>query len=218
MRAIFVGASSVTVMAARQLLKTGHDVVIIEQDEKRIAELEEELDCGFVHGNGSRPAVLEELSPGENDVLFCLSSDDQDNIIASLVGQTMSFSRIVTKIEDPDFQGICTKLGLDDVIVPDRDVGERLADMVEGHDVAQLSAAVEGGIRFFHYIARKASAGKTTALDLPGDSRVIAITRDGESRIVAEEDDIREGDKVLLITHKRHLHDLKKRLSDTPSD
>ena len=57
-----------------------------------------------------------------------------------------------------------------------------------------------------------------TALDLPGDSRVIAITRDGESRIVAEEDDIREGDKVLLITHKRHLHDLKKRFSDTPSD
>ena len=105
-------------------------------------------------------------------------------------------------------------LGLDDVIVPDRDVGERLADMVEGHDVAQLSAAVEGGIRFFHYIARQASAGRTTALDLPGDSRVIAIMRDGESRIVAEEDDIRAGDKVLLITHKRHLHDLKKRFSD----
>jgi trk system potassium uptake protein TrkA len=218
MRAIFVGASSVTVMAASQLLKGGHDVVIIEEDEKRIAELEEELDCGFVHGNGSRPAVLEELSPGENDALFCLSGDDQDNIIASLVGQTMNFSRIITKIEDPDYQGICTKLGLDDVIVPDRDVGERLADMVEGHDVAQLNAAVEGGIRFFHFIAREDTAGKTSGLNLPGDSRVIVITRDGESRIVAEEDDIGEGDKVLVITHKRYLHELKQAFSESPAE
>ena len=125
MRAIFVGASPLTVMAARRLLKGGHDVVIIEEDKERISTLSETLDCGFIHGDGSRPAVLEELSPGESDMLFCLSSEDQDNIIASLVAQTMDFKRVITKIEDPDFQVICTKLGLDDVIVPDRDVGER---------------------------------------------------------------------------------------------
>ncbi|MGD2074943.1 MAG: TrkA family potassium uptake protein [Gammaproteobacteria bacterium] len=214
MRAIFVGASSVTVMTARQLLKAGHDVVIIEEDEKRIEALEEELDCGFVHGDGSRPAVLEELSPGGNDVLFCLSGDDQDNIIASLVGQTMSFSRIITRIEDPDYQGICNKLGLDDVIVPDRDVAERLADMVEGHDVAQLSAAVEGGIRFFHFIASAHNAGKLGDLDLPGESRVIVVTRDGQSSIVGEDAEIREGDKLLVVTHKRYMHELKDKFTE----
>ena len=161
MRAIFVGASPLTVMAARRLLKGGHDVVIIEEDKERISTLSETLDCGFIHGDGSRPAVLEELSPGESDMLFCLSSEDQDNIIASLVAQTMDFRRVITKIEDPDFQVICTKLGLDDVIVPDRDVGERLADLVEGHDVADLSAAVESGIRFFHFVAREQDAGRT---------------------------------------------------------
>jgi trk system potassium uptake protein len=213
MRAIFVGASPLTVMAARRLLKAGHDVVIIEEDKERISTLSETLDCGFIHGDGSRPAVLEELSPGESDMLFCLSSEDQDNIIASLVAQTMDFRRVITKIEDPDFQVICTKLGLDDVIVPDRDVGERLADLVEGHDVADLSAAVESGIRFFHFVAREQDAGRIGELDLPDQVRVIVITRGEESIIVGDDDVLKQDDRVLVVTHRDDLEKLKKRFS-----
>jgi trk system potassium uptake protein TrkA len=213
MRAIFVGASPLTVMAARRLLKAGHDVVIIEEDKERISTLSETLDCGFIHGDGSRPAVLEELSPGESDMLFCLSSEDQDNILASLVAQTMDFRRVITKIEDPDFQVICTKLGLDDVIVPDRDVGERLADLVEGHDVADLSAAVESGIRFFHFVAREQDAGRIGELDLPDQARVIVITRGEESIIVGEDDVLKQDDRVLVVTHRDDLEKLKKRFS-----
>jgi trk/ktr system potassium uptake protein len=218
MRAIFVGASPLSVMAARRLLKAGHDVVIIEEDEKRIASLSETLDCGFIHGDGSRPAVLEDLSPGDTDMLFCLSSSDQDNIIASLVGQTMHFSRVITKIEDPDFQVICTKLGLDNVIVPDRDVGERLADMVEGHDVADLNAAVESGIRFFHFIARKEDAVKVGELELPGQARVIVATRGDESTIVGDDDRLEEDDRVLVVTHRRELEKLQKRFGQMPGN
>jgi trk system potassium uptake protein TrkA len=213
MRAIFVGASPLTVMAARRLLKGGHDVVIIEEDKERISTLSETLDCGFIHGDGSRPAVLEELSPGESDMLFCLSSEDQDNIIASLVAQTMNFKRVITKIEDPDFQVICTKLGLDDVIVPDRDVGERLADLVEGHDVADLNAAVESGIRFFHFVAREQDAGRIGELDLPDQVRVIVITRGEESIIVGDDDVLKQDDRVLVVTHRDDLEKLKKRFS-----
>ena len=213
MRAIFVGASPLTVMAARRLLKGGHDVVIIEEDKERISTLSETLDCGFIHGDGSRPAVLEELSPGESDMLFCLSSEDQDNILASLVAQTMDFRRVITKIEDPDFQVICTKLGLDDVIVPDRDVGERLADLVEGHDVADLSAAVESGIRFFHFVAREQDAGRIGELDLPDQVRVIVITRGEESIIVGDDDVLKQDDRVLVVTHRDDLEKLKKRFS-----
>jgi len=214
MRAIFVGASTLTVMAAQRLLKSGHDVVIIEEDEDRISTLSETLDCGFVHGDGSRPAVLEELSPGDQDMLFCLSNDDQDNIIASLVGQAMQFSRVITKIQDPDFEGICAKLGLENVIVPDRDVGERLSDMVEGHDVADLSAAVESGIRFFHFLAREQDAGKLSELNLPGQSRVIVITRGEESIIASGDDALKQDDRVLVVAQRGDLEKLKEQFTE----
>lgn len=211
MRTIFVGASPLTVMAARRLLDAGHDVVIIDQDKEKISTLSETLDCGFIHGDGSRPAVLEELSPDEKDMLFCLSNNDQDNIIASLVGEAMDFGRVVTKIEDPDFEGICSKLGLRDVIVPDRDVGERLADMVEGHDVADLSTAVEGGIRFFHFVAGEQDAGRIGDMDLPGAARVIVITRGEDAMIASDNDELRKDDKVLVLSHRDALDKLRKR-------
>jgi trk system potassium uptake protein TrkA len=213
MRTIFVGATVLTVMAARRLLKAEHDVVIIDQDEGRIAELSETLDCGFIHGDGSRPAVLEELSPGEDDILLCLSGDDQDNIIASLVGRTMRFSRVITKIEDPDFEVICTKLGLENVFVPDRDLGERLADLVEGHDIGDLSAAVESGIRFFRFIARERDAVRVSELELPSRARVIVVTRDGESTLVDGDDELRPDDLVLVVVHQDDLEQLKERYS-----
>jgi trk system potassium uptake protein TrkA len=216
MRAIFVGASPLTVMTAQRLLKAGHDVVIIDTSEDKISELSESLDCGFIHGDGSRPAVLDELSPDETDILFCLSNDDQDNIIASLVGQTMQFSSVVTKIEDPDFEGICNKLGLENVIVPDRDVGERLSDRVEGHDVTDLSTAVKGGIRFFQFVAREQDAGRLDALDLPEAARVIVIIRDGDAVIAEDDDELRQDDHVLVVTRRDQVEKLRKHFhSDT---
>ena len=213
MRAIFVGASPLTVMTAQRLLKSGYDVVIIDTNEDKISDLSETLDCGFIHGDGSRPAVLEELSPDETDFLFCLSSDDQDNIIASLVGQTMEFSSVVTKIEDPDFEGICSKLGLENVIVPDRDVGEHLADRVEGHDVTDLSTVVEGGIRFFHFVAREQDAGRLGALDLPEEARIIVITRDGDSIIAGDDDELQQDDRVLVVTRRDQQEKLRERFN-----
>ncbi|MEJ2652537.1 MAG: NAD-binding protein [Gammaproteobacteria bacterium] len=63
MRIVFVGAGSVAVMTAAMLVKRGHEVVIVESDKQRIDELSTHLDCGFVHGDGSTPAILKETKP-----------------------------------------------------------------------------------------------------------------------------------------------------------
>ena len=107
MRAVFVGAGSLTVNTARVLLKRGHDVVLVERDRDTIDDLEDELDCGFIHGDGSRPMILREADPEGSDVLFCLTGDDQTNIIAGLVGRSLGFERVVTKIENPEFEHVC---------------------------------------------------------------------------------------------------------------
>jgi trk system potassium uptake protein TrkA len=118
MRAVFTTASPLAVATARMLVGQGHNVIIVEKDEGLIEELTDQLDCGFLHGDGSRPATLEEVGPGQEDLLFCLGPSDQENIIASLVGRELGFGRVVTKIEDTDFENICVALDLQDTVVP----------------------------------------------------------------------------------------------------
>ena len=91
MRTVFIGASEVGIETAKALLKKGHEVVIIETDKAKIDELSGELDCSFLHGDGSRPAVLREVNPEQTDMLFCLTDSDQANVIASLVGRSLAF-------------------------------------------------------------------------------------------------------------------------------
>ena len=211
MRAAFVGAGSIAVMAARLMLKRGHEVVIIERDRSRIDALVETLDCGFLHGDGSTPALLREADPEHTDCLFCLTGQDQTNILASLVGRSLGYARVVTKIEDPEFEHICIELGLEDTIDPALTIGRYLADMLQGQDLLELSALVKDEARVFSFVAGEADAIAIEALELPDESRVMCLYRDGKFRLPDAETKLQTGDEVVVLTHSRNLAKLQQR-------
>lgn len=211
MRAVFIGSSGITLMAARILLRRGHEVVIIDRDKERIEALAGELDCGYIHGDGGKPAILREAGPHGTDFLFCLTGNDQSNIIASLVGRSLGFRRVVTRVEDPEFEHICLELGLEDTIVPARTIGRYLADMFAGHDMLELSAMLKDEARVFALVVTEAEVGRVEALDLPMHSRVVCCYRDGKFILPEGDFALRVGDEVVVITHSRNLPDLEAR-------
>jgi trk system potassium uptake protein TrkA len=210
MRAVFVGASALAVMTAMILLKRKHEVVIIEHNRERIDALSEELDCGFLHGDGSKPAILREANPSKTDMLFCLTDNDQTNIIASLVGRSLGFARVVTRIEDPEFEHICIELGLEDTIIPDQTIGRYLGDMFEGRDVLEMSSMIKNQARVFSFVVRDEHAVPVHELSLPKDSRIVCLYRDEKFMLPDEDFVLQTEDEVLLITDRRNLPELDK--------
>lgn len=217
MRAVFIGASSLTLMTARLLLKRGHDVVIIERDKARLDALAGDLDCGLLLGDGSKPAILREAEPTQDAVLFCLTNHDQSNIIASLVGSSLGFARVITKIEDPEYEHICIELGLESTIIPARTIGRFLADMFEGQDPLELSTMIRDEARGFSFVAREVDEGSVSDLKLPDLSRVICVYREGKFIVADAETKLHAGDEVVIITHRKHLADLKEAYTGTPA-
>ena len=131
MRLVFLGATALAVRTAHALIEAGHKVVIIERNAERIEELSEQLDCAFLHGDGSKPDMLKEADPGNTDILYCVTNHDQTNIIASLIGMSLGVPRVVTMIEDEEFLPICEELGLKDTILPVRTVSRHLAGLAK---------------------------------------------------------------------------------------
>jgi trk system potassium uptake protein TrkA len=218
MRIVMVGASTLTVATAKVLSERKHEVVIIERDESRLHELEKELDCGLMHGDGSRPSVLKEAGPESTDCLLGLGGDDQDNIIAALVGRELGFKSVIVKVDDPEYKNICEQLGLDNTIVPDLEIGRSLADMIEAREKASLTAHLKGELRFFSFSVGKNEAGRVGDLDLPEHARVIATTRGDRSDLADADTEIREGDDVLLILHEKHAPNLRERLTNSDAN
>jgi trk system potassium uptake protein TrkA len=206
-------------MTAEMLLERGHEVVIVETDRTRIDAVYDDLDCSFLHGDGSRPGILQELGPSQTDVLFCLTDNDQVNILASVVARSLGFRRVVTAIGDSELEGICGELKLAHVIEPARTISRYLADVVEGVDVLELTTFIRGDARFFSFTVGERERGQhLTTLDLPDEARVVCIYRhdelilaDGDTRLV-------EGDEVVVLTRSRHLSELEESFRPRTSD
>jgi trk system potassium uptake protein TrkA len=211
MRAVFIGTTSLTLATARLLLKRGHEVVLIEQEKARIETLSEEIDCGFLHGDGSKPAILREADPAATNFLFCLTGNDQTNIIASLVGRSLGFDRVITRIEDPAFEHICIELGLKDTIIPTSTIARYLADMFRGMDLMELSGSIKGEARVFSFVIHPEDALTVAELNLPEETRPICAYRDDKFMLVDPETKLKENDEMVLITHSRHQAELYER-------
>ena len=211
MKAVFIGAGALAVMTVRLLLDRGHEAVVIERDKHRIDALSENLDCGFLHGDGSKPALQREADPAATDVLFCLTGNDQSNILASLVGRSVGFARVVTKIDDPEFEHLCLELGLEDLIIPSRTIGRYLADMFEGRDHMELIATVKGDARVYSFVAGKDDEKTVRELDLPEQSRVMYLYRGDKFMLADPETRLHERDEVMIVAHRDALDALRER-------
>jgi trk system potassium uptake protein TrkA len=212
MRFVFIGSGTLAVLTGRMLAERGHEVVLIERDRAVIDALHDELEVGFIHGDGTRPAILREADPKATHLLFCLTHDDQANIIASLVARSLGYARVVTKIEDPELEHICMELGLAESLVPMHTVGRYLADMAEGQDIIEISDILRGEARLFSLRVKEDQAVPLGELALPTASRAICIYRNGKEFLFAEPDTrLKVDDEVVVLSRAAALKTLRER-------
>ena len=211
MRIVFSGASPLTIITAKQLIKQGHEVIIIEVDKEKIDQISEELDCSFLNGDSTKPAVLSQVDPKNSDILFCLTNSDQMNIITSLLGRSMGFRRVITSIENTDLVQLCRELGLEDTIIPVWAMSRHLDKMARGLDNINLSTLLKEDARFFTFTAGGDDAVPVSDLGLPKDARVIFYYRDNEFHFADSDTKLSKGDEIVILTHCRNLPDFNER-------
>lgn len=215
MKVVFIGASSLAIATAELLLQLDHEVIIIEKNKDVIDELMERIDCVFVHGNGSKPAILKETDPGSIDILFSLTKSDEANLIASLVARSLGVKRVITRIEDPEFEHICIELGLNDTIIPTLTNARYLVNIAAGRNILELSGLIRSNVRLFSFVADETNAVPVSALDLPKQSRVIFFYRDNVFQPVDVDTELKKGDEVVVVTTADEYEKLQEQWSKT---
>ncbi len=82
---------------------------------------------------------------------------------------------------------------------------------MQGHDVLELSGAIKGDARVFLFVAREEDEGTVAELELPEGTRVSHLYRDGALVFGDPDLRLRKGDEVVILTHQKHLEDLRSR-------
>jgi trk system potassium uptake protein TrkA len=214
MRVFIVGAGEVGFNTAHMLSREGHEVTVVEQDERLVNRVSDQLDAMVMQGNGASPKMLNEIGAHKSELLIAVTDSDEVNITACLVAKAQGVNRTVARIRNPDYYD--TKepfakdvLGIDFVIHTERAAAEEIRDALRVPGSVNVETFAEDNIEVAEVALKEDSpiAGKVVKdLDLPEGSLLVGVVRDNKTIIPQGDTEVRAGDHVFLISERKNIN------------
>ena len=215
MRIIIVGAGAVGSHLAERLSLEGQDVVVIENDAQRAAELKDQLDALIITGNGASASVLTEAEVARADLLIAVTSSDGANFLACHTAKKLGVKRTVARVQDPGLREGVEGLEVDVVIDPVESAAREIVTLLSETGVSELIEFGGGQLSLVGGTATDASplVGKpliTMRSEVDGfDWLATAVVRNGRTIAAHGDTTIREGDHLLLMVEHDHIEGAK---------
>lgn len=216
-RFVIMGAGSVGFHMAQTLSLEGHDLVLIESDEERAAEIEEELDATVLCGNGAYIETLIEAGVDRCDLFMAVSSHDESNLTASLLAKDLGASRVVCRVSIADevttHHTTYERLFRIDLLMSTQLLAStKILNYILGHNTVAVEYLAQNKIqlRQIHMEEDSVLVRKPLKdLELPGHSLVVAYFGEDELKVPCGDDRGRAGDDALLLGRTEFLDDVE---------
>lgn len=197
---------------ARTLTELGHEVLAIDSDEDRIQEALPYV-THAVQADATDEEALKALGIRNFDVVVvAIGADIQASILATLILKELGVQRIVVKAQNHRHGQVLYKIGADEVVFPERDMGVRVArHLVSPNILDYIELADDYSIA--EVVASHNMDGKTLReLDIRAKfgCNVMAIKSGTRINIAPRaEDMVRTGDILVVLGRNDDLRRLQ---------
>jgi trk system potassium uptake protein TrkA len=205
-KAIITGAGRLGAQIAQVLSAAGNDVTLVEIDEDRIAELEGRLSVRKVAGDACDPAVLEHAGVLTTDLVIATTGDDADNLVIGLLAKRrFDVPRVAARVNDAENTWLFdTRWGIDLAVPATTPLISLIEEATGATDTVALLRLSRAGVNVIEtaITSHSRAAGRALAdIQLPSDTVVATVVRDGEPTAPGPLLRLRAGDELLLISH-----------------
>jgi trk system potassium uptake protein len=190
-----------------QALHDEHELTVFDLDEERLAAISQRYDVHTVEGNGASRRVLSEAGINGADLLIACTSRDESNIVAAMISKACSGrTTTVVRTTNPEYLEVWREgqLDVDFIVSSEVETAYAISRTIGVPAARQTDVFAEGQVQMveFDVTAKADPAILGTALRearIPADSRVAAIIR-GEGVVIPRGDEqIRQGDRIVVI-------------------
>ena len=219
---IIVGGGKIGYYLAKQLLEDQHEVLIIEQDAEKCAQIADELGEVVMLGDGCEAATLERAGMARADMVIALTGDDEDNLVACQVAKhKFDVPHTVARINNPKNETIFKKLGTDATISSTSVILSHIEQELPSHPLIPLMTLKGGGLEIVEIkIPSEAPVvgRRIREVLLPQQSLIaLVISSDGQPRLPTPDTVIQAGDEVVVVTMLENEEGLRSALLGSPS-
>ncbi|MFE5706701.1 TrkA family potassium uptake protein [Rhodococcus sp. ACS1] len=203
MRVAIAGAGAVGRSIARELVRSEHDVMLIERKLEHV-EQESVPEATWVHADACELSSLETASLETYEVVIAATGDDKANLVLSLLAKTeFGVSRVVARVNDPRNEWLFDESwGVDVAVSTPRMLASLVEEAVSVGDLVRLMTLRQGQANLVEITLPDNTplAGKPVRkLQLPRDAALVTILRGGRVIVPQQDDPLEGGDELLFV-------------------
>ncbi len=220
-RYVIMGAGEVGSHLARMLSSDGHRVVLVDREPRKGRMAEEQLDVGFVLGNGTHVPVLEAAEVGKADLFVAASSSDEANLVAALLAKKVGAPRTVVRVATSEditrFGRIYERTFLADLLISTQLLTTtRILNAVLGYNTVEVEYLAGGSVQVRRTRVEEGSVlsqKRLYEIDLPRGSLVLAFVSERGLVVPSGAHRAEVGDEALVLGSSAVIDEVEQRIS-----
>ena len=198
---------------ARMLSGNGHDITVIDSDEKALDDVRSLADLITVAGDTTAFAVLRRAGVRRCDLYIAVNPDENMNILSAAMAKQLGAKKSIARIDnneylEPNNKEVFIDMGIDYLFYPEKIAASEVINLLGYTSTTDYVDFSNGllSLIVFRLEATSPLLGKSLA-ELSGEGalnefRVVAIARGGLTIIPRGQDEFFEDDIVYIVSRK----------------
>ncbi len=200
---LVVGGGKVGYYLTKELIESGHEVVLMERDRARSDQISDEIGSVVIPHDGCEGKYLREAGCNRADIVAAVTGDDEDNlVICQMAKHHFDVPRTIARVNNPKNEALFKHLGVDEIISPTRMILGSIEQDIPVHELLHLAALGVGELELIeaHLQIGSPAIGKAAQdLHIPDGCALFAVIRNGIATPLRPDTVLEEGDKVIAI-------------------
>lgn len=207
MKIIICGVGKLGQHLAKTLAKEDYSVTVIDNDQLELEDVINNYDLNYIHGSALDSDTLIEAGVKEADILISVMTQDEQNIMCSLLAKKLGVKHTIARIRTPEYTKsidiVKEELGLSMIINPEALTADHIATTLSIPSALEATRFLKGKIEMISIKVKEDNkiVGHTmTQLSkkLPSNILICAIERNGETIVPRGNTKIQAEDKISI--------------------
>src|SRR5918996_520658 len=202
---LVIGGGKVGYYLAKELIESGHEVVLMEKDHERADQIADEIGSIVIAHDGCEGKHLAEAGANRAGIVAAVTGDDEDNlVVCQMAKHHFDVPRTIARVNNPKNEDLFRHLGVDEIISPTRMALASIEQDIPVHELLHLADLKGGQLQLLEaQIADDSPAVGRRASDipLPEGCSLFVLLRGSNVQSIRSETVFQVGDKILAISN-----------------
>ena len=150
MRIVIIGDGKVGFKLAAQLSEEDYDIVLVDNNDRKLRAAIDKLDIFCVAGDGANAEVQKEAGVPQADLVIACASTDEFNMLACLIARKLGAKHTIARVRNPIYYRqidlLKEDLRLSMVVNPELIVSQEINRLLIFPDVSKIETFVKGKV------------------------------------------------------------------------